>query len=156
MMMLAPPADSRFLVLSKQAQPLLAVVSPRHVLAQRKSLTLAEAGEHPLALLSPSHGIRQVISAVARDLGISLRPRFLANSIQATKTFAERYDAVTILPRFTVISEVAAQRLVSIPLREDGLTNTEVGLIAKNGRELPRAATELSRALETGMQAFRG
>lgn len=153
-MILYPPTDERISTLTRCCQPLHAIMSPRHVLAKNKNVSLRQVNKYPLALPSYAHGVRQVTSIVAHEEKIQLAPRFSCNSILVLKTFAERYDAITILPKFAAMPELAAGRLSAVPLSEDRFRTTEVELIAKHARELPLASVELARVLAAGMCAF--
>jgi DNA-binding transcriptional LysR family regulator len=149
-----PPADQRFSTLARSRQPLHVITSPQHVLAKRKVISLRTVGEHPLALLVGSHGVRQAIDAEAHKSRIKLEPRFTCNSITALRSFAERFGAVSILPTFATLPELAARRLVAIPLAEATLKSTEAHLFAKRTRPLTLPASELARSLAAGMQAL--
>jgi len=129
-------------------------MSRAHALAKRKVIPLTTVRDFPIALLVTAHGVRQAIDVEARKSRIKLEPRFTCNSITALRAFAERFDVLTILPRFTAIPELTAGRLVAVPLAEPFFRSTEAILFAKRTRPLTLPATELARSLMTGMQAL--
>ena len=149
------PADSRLTVLRRCIQPLYAIVTQRHPLAARRSVTLKHVSNHPLALQPGSHGIYQLIAAVARKDRVSISPRFTCNSTFALKACAEHYGAVAILPYFAVAPELALRRLVAVPLAEAACRKGEVQMITRSGRNRSRVVLELASHLAKSMNAFR-
>ena len=149
------PSDTRLMVLHRCVQPLYAIVAPRHPLAARRSVTLKHVSSHPIALQPASHGIHQLLAAVARKYHISIAPRFTCNSTFALKTCAEHYGAVAILPRFAVAPEMALRRLAAVPLGDAACRKSEVQMITRAGRRPSRVALELASHLANSMNAFR-
>jgi len=146
--------DERLRTLAHSRQPLHVVMSPRHVLARKRVLSLKEVSGFPFALLVPSHGVRQAIDVEARRARVELRARFTCNSITALRALAERFDVLTILPRFTAIQELSTGRLVSVPLSGKFFHSTEANLFAKRTRDLPLPTRELAQVLIEGMRAL--
>jgi len=149
-----PQHDARLQTLARSRQPLHVVMSPRHVLARRKFLTLKNVGTFPLAVLVPSHGVRQAIDLEARRSRVELQARFTCNSITALRALAERFEVLTILPKFTAPAELSTGRLVAVPLSGKFFNSTEAILFTKRTRELALPAKELARVLMEGMQAL--
>jgi DNA-binding transcriptional LysR family regulator len=149
-----PPPDQRLVTIARSRQPLHAVMSPAHQLARKRTLSLRSVSEHPLALLVPAHGVRQAIDVEARKARIKLEPRFVCNSVTALRVFAERYGALTLLPKFAALPELKSGRLVFVPLTEPFFRTTEAVLFAKRSRELTLPVTEFARALASGMNSL--
>jgi DNA-binding transcriptional LysR family regulator len=149
-----PQPDQRLRTLAHSRQPLHVVMSPNHALARKKLLSLQEVSAFPLALLVPSHGVRQAIDVEARRARVELRARFTCNSITALRAFAERFDVLTILPKFAAIPELTTGRLVAVPLSGKFFNSTEANLFAKRTRDLTLPTKELARVLIEGMQAL--
>jgi DNA-binding transcriptional LysR family regulator len=147
--------DGRLAVLHRSVQPLHAIVAQKHPLAARRSVTLKHVSDHPLALQPSSHGVHQVVAAVARKEGVSLAPRFTCSSTYALKTCAEQYGAVAILPRFAVAPELKLKRLIAIPLAHAACRDSEVDMITRAGRKSSRVVLELASHLAKSMTAFR-
>jgi DNA-binding transcriptional LysR family regulator len=149
------PSDTRLVVLRRCTQPLHAIVAQRHPLAARRSVTLKQVSNHPLALQPASHGIHQLVAAVARKHRVSIAPRFTCNSTFALKACAEHYGAVAFLPRFAAAPEVALRRLVAVPLAEAACRKGEVQMITRAGRHPSRVVLALASHLSKSMDAFR-
>ena len=147
--------DARLAVLQRSVQPLHAIVAQRHPLAARRSVTLKHVSNHPLALQPSSHGVHQVVAAVARKQGVSMAPRVTCSSTFALKTCAEQYGAVAILPCFAVAPELKLKRLVAVPLAEAACRDSEVHMISRAGRKPSRVVLELASHLAKSMTAFR-
>ena len=146
--------DARLVVIHRCIQPLHAIVAQGHPLATRRSVTLKQVSNHPLALQPSSHGIRQLVAGIARKVGVSMTPRFTCSSTFALKTCAEHYGAVAILPCFAVAPELALRRLVAVPLAEAACRNGEVQMITRVGKS-SRAVLELASHLAKSMAALR-
>jgi DNA-binding transcriptional LysR family regulator len=150
-----PPADVRLAVLHRCIQPLYAIVASKHPLAARRSVSLKHVSSHVIALQPASHGVHQLIAAIARKQRVSIAPRFTCNSTLALKACAEHYGAVAILPCFAVSPELALGRLVAVPLGEAVCRRAEVQMITRARRKPSRAVLELASHLAKSMSAFR-
>jgi DNA-binding transcriptional LysR family regulator len=148
------PADTRLVVLHRCIQPLYAIVAPKHPLAARRSVTLKHVSSHTVALQPGSHGVHQLVAAVARKNRISITPRYTCNSTFALKACAERYGALAILPWFAVAPEVALHRLVAVPLADAACRKGEVQMITRAGRKSSRVVLELASHLAKSMNAL--
>jgi DNA-binding transcriptional LysR family regulator len=147
--------DARLVILHRCIQPLHAIFATGHPLAARRSVTLKHVSNHPLALQPGSHGIRQLVAAVAGKKRVSMAPRFTCNSTLALKACAEHYGAVAILPRFAVAPELALRRLTAIPLADEACRRGEVQMIARAARKPSRVVLEMASHLAKSMDAFR-
>jgi DNA-binding transcriptional LysR family regulator len=149
------PADTRLAVLHRCIQPLYAIVAQGHPLAARRSVTLKHVSSHPIALQPPSHGVHQLIAAVARKHRVSITPRFTCNSTFALKACAQHYGAVAVLPCFAVAPELALRHLIAVPLNEAACRNGEVQMITRTGRKPSHVVLQLASHLAASMIAFR-
>lgn len=83
-----PPRDPHLRVHGSREQPLYALVAPRHPLAgARAPVTLAELGQHRLALPDISYGIRQMLDAVEQAAGQRLAPTLTCNTFALLKHY---------------------------------------------------------------------
>jgi DNA-binding transcriptional LysR family regulator len=147
-LMFSPPHHQAVDVVSSIAAPLVAVVSPKHRLAGMKGVSITVLQEEPLALLKPSHRVRQVLQHVEVQEGIRLRPALESNSYEVLKIFVANNMGMTVLPMLSVTSEIAGRKLATVPLRHEALTGTVASLVVRRGRKLPVAATEFLKILQ--------
>lgn len=124
-------------------QPLMAVMNPKHPLADRKRLNLAEVCTHPVAFPAETFGIRGLLDETLFRLGVEVAPTLVTNSIEALKSFARESIGATFLPRFTLSQDLESNTLVAIPLTPTTLGRSRVDIIIRKGRTLPLAADTL-------------
>jgi LysR family nitrogen assimilation transcriptional regulator len=79
-------------------------------------VSLAMLGGHPMALSTPSHGLRQTVEQHAADAGITLDVQFELDSLDATIAVVKQGLACTILPPAVVRGEIADGALQAWPL----------------------------------------
>jgi DNA-binding transcriptional LysR family regulator len=148
-LMFGRPAHPSIDVIDSFAAPLMAAVAPGHRLARnRKGVALSVLQDEPLALLKPSHRIRQILQRVEVQEGIKLSPALESNSYEVLKTFVAQGLAVTVLPKFSVASEIRGKKLTVVPLKHDAMTITVASIILRRGRKIPVAAREFLKVLQ--------
>lgn len=150
-----PLVDIRIRSLAIRRQPLCLVAPPDHALLQRSGLTLADCLGEPTALLSPGHGVRQLVGRVAADAGMALTPVLETRSIDALRQFVAARLGVTFLPRFAVSTEVAHGSVDTRELADPLLLEASAHLIVRAHRRLPASVEQLATCLAQEMAAFR-
>ncbi len=83
---------------------------------KRATVTFAEALAQPLVIPSKLNGIRAVIDSYALEAGLEVTPVIEVDSLEIIKRLVPTGIGRTILPRFSVASEVAAGQLRSVPI----------------------------------------
>lgn len=150
-----PPIDVRVRALAIRRQPVCLVVQAGDPLLERENLRLADCLPRPTALLTPGHGVRQLIGQLAAQEGLVLAPVLETPSIQALCRFAMAGLGATFLPRFAVATEeatglVGVRELTDAPLRQ-----ASAHLLVRAHRRLPQSVEQLATCLSASMQAFR-
>ena len=97
---------------------IVAVVSPDHPITRRKTISLRELVEYPLALAEGSFGLRQQIDNVLDRHRIEANVVCATNSLALMKRVVSFGRQCTLLPRMAVEQEVAAGTLRTVALRE--------------------------------------
>lgn len=142
--------------LARMKQPLCVIVGAAHALSRKRSCKLADALQYPVVLPDRSFGIRQLIDRVCATG--RLEPQMVVET--NTLAFAWRLvldtDYVTFLPMDSVRTEIAARRLVAVPLDEALLRNTKVTLVASASRTRSIASNSVLDALKLEMMATSG
>jgi DNA-binding transcriptional LysR family regulator len=148
-LMINPPAHQSVEIVTSIAAPLVAVVAPAHRLAaKRKGVEISALQDEALALLKPSHRIRQILQRVEVQEGIKLSPTLESNSYEVLKTFVANKLGVTVLPKISVASEVRSKKLAIVPLKHDAMTSTVASIILRRGRKIPIASSEFLKVLQ--------
>lgn len=137
--------------LARMNQPLCAIVSPAHPLARKRTCRLADAAAYRIVLPDRSFGIRQLIDRVRANGRLTLSVALETNTLSFAWRMAERIQCVTFLPMDSVRAEVAAGRLVAVPLEDPLFRATRVTLVASASRTLSVAAERVAESLKARM-----
>ena len=101
--------------------PVGAVMSPRHALAQRKSLRLAELVSHRLILPAATMSLRPELNEALIRSGLTANPIVEANEVELMKRLAVLNQGITLLNRPNIEPERQRGDLVYVPLSDSGL-----------------------------------
>jgi DNA-binding transcriptional LysR family regulator len=95
---------------------LIAIASPRHRLAGRAQVTLAELAAEPFIGREPGSGTRETAEEALRAAGIAVRPVMELASNGAIKRAVARDLGVSILSRYATALELQIGHLVELPV----------------------------------------
>ena len=101
---------------------MVAIVSPEHPWARRKSVTLQALGREPLILREPGSAGRDRLERSLRTAGIEPRAVMEMTSTEAIKQAVEANGGVGILARAVVARDVRGGHLRALPVRGGNLT----------------------------------
>ena len=155
-----PPADPSLRSLAVSRQPLCLLAAPGWLAATGRpawpagEIALRDVASHPAALLTPSHGIRQLLSRVEAEGGFHLTVQAEAGSIDVVRRLAVAGSLVTFLPVFAAAAEVSAGQLLAAPLADAPLSGASAHLVVRARRRLPAAVAAMVSRLTTSMRAF--
>jgi DNA-binding transcriptional LysR family regulator len=111
--------DSRGLrVLPYRCDHLGVVMPQAHPLAGRKRLRFADTLDHDWITTAPGGLIDTMLRRHAARLGRTITPRIQVTSIEASTRIAAAGLGLALLPLEAVASQVAAARLIVVPLHE--------------------------------------
>jgi len=100
---------------------LVMVVHPKHRLARRKKVLLAELANEKLLLRGRGSGIREAVMQAASEQGLELDVVLEAGSAEFIKAMVAQGAGCSILTTLSVEEEERSGRLRSIPLSDPGL-----------------------------------
>lgn len=126
-------------VLHRQPAPVLALLPPGHGLASHASVTLAQLGEHPLALPPPETAIRQMVDIVCSRQGLQLAPVLVSNHVRTLIRFVLNGGGLSVSSEVAVRHLVAARELVARPISDPGMDLRDIEVQTLAGRSLPVA-----------------
>lgn len=98
------------------ANELIAIASPRHRLAGRRSISLADLAAEPFIIREPGSGTRETTEEALRSAGLSIRPVMELASNGAIKRAVARNLGVSILSRYATTLEIQIGHLVELPV----------------------------------------
>lgn len=117
-------------------EPLRLAVPPRHRLARRKRVRLAEVSGEPFILLRPGYGLRATTEELCRRAGFEPRVGFEGEEVETLRGLVTAGLGVSLLPPPRGAAEPAAPYLVV----SDVDSSRDIGVAWLAGRTLPPAS----------------
>jgi DNA-binding transcriptional LysR family regulator len=148
-----PASTSRSLAVVKLA--IGAVVTPKHRLARRKSIRLADMAGEPLIL--PDNNLNLGVNAheFFSRLAESSRARVSTNSIRMMIDLATRGSGIGFQTKIGLTEEIARKRVVFVPFNEPRVPTRNLRLFCRDRRQLSMAASQFGNALAKRISAFK-
>jgi DNA-binding transcriptional LysR family regulator len=119
--------------------PFAVIASPKHPLAARTSISVADLAGTAVATLSRSNATRKITEKALESVGQSLDYTLAVNSIEMAKEFAQTGMGVTVLPAIAAKIECATGALVAIPLSDWTLRRVRVALCTRSGHPMSKS-----------------
>jgi DNA-binding transcriptional LysR family regulator len=119
---------------------MVAVFSPTHPLAGRKTISLGELEGFSFVLTEPSFGLRQQMDRVFAKHRFHPAAFCVTNSLALVKEVASIGKQCTLLPRFVVEQELAAGSLKTAGVREFAADPLVFCICSRSDRSLSPAA----------------
>lgn len=119
------------------AAPVLVVVRPDHPLAGKKSITLSQLAEHPLALPTSETSLRQIFDIACSRRGLLIEPTVASNCAATLHRLVLSSGIASIAGEVSVRHFLREGRMVALPVRDPGLESRSIELQTLVGRTLP-------------------
>ena len=111
-------------------------------------ISFAEAIAQPLVIPTKANGIRAVIDRYARQDGLVVSPAFEVDSVEIIKRLLPTKIGATILPRFSVVNELASGLFKNNPIVDPNL-EYKVDITFPVDRPLTRNAAAIADILRS-------
>ena len=147
-----PPVEPDLTTVFKMREPLVALMSPRHPLAGRPKVSLADSVVYPIALPLKNSGSRVLIDIACKTAGIYMVPVLETNSIQFRVQFVQVDNGITFHSRLSARDSLRTGDLVAVPIRDRIVNTATIDAVTHASRELPLAAEEFLRFLQGELQ----
>ncbi len=102
--------------------PLVPIARPRHPMARRRRVGLAELCREPLVAGEPGSPTRTLLERHLAEAGLSVEPLLTLGSTEAVKRAVMHGLGVAVVSRLSVAGELAAGRLVALRVPELSLS----------------------------------
>ncbi|MFG5777082.1 LysR family transcriptional regulator [Comamonas sp. J-3] len=135
---LAPAKGIR--VVHRQSAPVVAVLPPKHPLARKARLSLAELTRYPLALPPAETAVRQVVDMACARQELALDPVLVSSHAQTLLKFVQHSGGVSVSSEVSVRHLLASGELLAKPLSDAGMDLRDIEVQTLEGRQLPAAA----------------
>lgn len=150
-----PTAESELVSVFKMREPLVALMSPRHPLAKKAKVSLAEAIGYPIALPLKNSGSRVLIDIACKAAGISMKPVLETNSIQLRVQFVHVNNGITFHSKLSAADSLSTGNVVAVPIRDRIVNTATIDVITHASRQLPLVAEAFLRFLEGELRNLR-
>ncbi|MBX6329202.1 MAG: LysR family transcriptional regulator [Pseudolabrys sp.] len=145
---------SELSIVARHTEPLTCLVAPGHPLSKRKSISLQQLAQYPVALPNEAFGLRQLIDLAAKRRGIALQAFVTTDSLELTKQMAAVGTAVAFMPAFTVAREVSQGTLRAIPVDEKLFRSVATEVCIHRNRTISSAGQEFLKVLIPAVKAL--
>ncbi|MFF1641452.1 LysR substrate-binding domain-containing protein [Streptomyces sp. NPDC058246] len=128
-------------------QSLWLAVPPRHRLACRKQVRLAEVADKPFILLQPGYGLRDTTERLCREAGFTHHVGFEGEEVETLRGLVTAGLGVSLLPlpqMATQPSSTAESAATYLPVTDVDCTR-DIGIARLTGRTLPPASERFLR-----------
>jgi DNA-binding transcriptional LysR family regulator len=128
---------------------LVLIAHPKHPLAARADVAVADLAGHRLIGFEPDIPTRKAVDQILRDHKVELEPVMEFDNIETVKRAVEIDHGVAIVPEATVRQEAKQGTLAMRPFREAGLTRP-LAILHRKGRVLTPAMKKFVETLAKG------
>ena len=132
---------------------LLPVAGPRHPLAGRRGLGLAELAAHALYLREPGSGTRRSVEQAYREHGLEAQPGMVVGGTEALKRLIADGQGIAWLSQLAVVDELASGRLVRLDVRDREIVRDLHVLWRRDSQLSPAPAAFLAVLEAAGLPA---
>lgn len=149
------PRDSgEFSSVPWQDQEMVVVAPPSHRFADLSTIPVAELDEEDFVAFDTGLAVRRQIDRWLRSAGVAVNVVHAFDNIENAKRAVEIGAGIALLPRPTVLREVAIGSLVAVPLA-DAKWIRPMGIVQRRNKKLPEAAKQFVERLraEAGQAA---
>jgi DNA-binding transcriptional LysR family regulator len=142
-----------FEVLHAIRQPVMAVMSSAHPLAQKETLRLRDCLEYDLVLPGAQFGVRGLLDAAAHRLGRKLEPSVVTDSFDMLRHYAACGQSIGFqIP--VGLNRLARPDMAFVRMSERDVAGGDLYLGHQRGRALPVAALKFARQCAIAMDGY--
>ncbi|MFZ5781686.1 MAG: LysR family transcriptional regulator [Pseudomonadota bacterium] len=150
-----PTLDADLTSVFKIREPLMALMSPRHPLAGKAKVSLADCAAYPIALPLKKSGSRVLIDLACKAAGVTIVPQIETNSNHLRVQFVHVNNGITFHSRLSAADSLRIGDVVAVPMRDRILNMAMVEAVTHASRHLSLAAEEFLRFLGGELQNLR-
>jgi DNA-binding transcriptional LysR family regulator len=130
-------------------------MSPRHPLAAKARVSLAESVAYPIALPLKNSGSRMLIDIACKAAGIYMLPILETNSIQLRVQFVHVNNGITFHSRLSAADSLSTGDVIAVPIRDRLVNTATIEVITHASRPLSLAGEAFVRFLQGELQNLR-
>ena len=131
-----------------------AIMTPEHELATRAAVTLEECGAHPLIYQESSSSMGAFFGDEMEAFKRAHQPVLTSNTLALMKRLLLRGAGIAFYTRLGFVEELAAGRLVAVPIEDQRLTRLRLSLIMSSERPPTVAMRTMAEHLAAALANF--
>jgi DNA-binding transcriptional LysR family regulator len=147
-----PVRDNKLEIVPLRKDPLVLICHPQHSLAKSRNLRLKALSGQKFIGFEPDIPTRKALDRILKDHAVQVNHVMEFDNIETVKRAVEIDAGVAIVPRGTVLQEVAKQTLTQVDL-DDGQFYRPLAAIYKRNKVLSPAMKEFLTTLKEDKQA---
>jgi len=147
-----PARDNKLEIVALRKDPLVLICHPQHALAKSKNIRLKALSGQKFIGFEPDIPTRKALDRILKDHTVQVQHVMEFDNIETVKRAVEIDAGVAIVPRGTVLQELAKQTLAQVTL-DDGEFYRPLAAIYKKNKVLSPAMKEFLTTLKEERQA---
>lgn len=142
-----PVKDSKLEIIPLRKEPLVLICHPQHPFARQKSVKLKELASQKIIGFEPDIPTRKALDKILKEYGVEVKHVMEFDNVETVKRAVEIDAGISIVPKGTVIQEIAKQTLACIEI-EDGQFFRPLAAIYKKNKVLSPAIKQFLTILK--------
>jgi DNA-binding transcriptional LysR family regulator len=142
-----PMKDPKLEIIGFRKDPLVLICHPQHAFAKMKSIKLKLLDGQKIIGFEPDIPTRRALDKILKEYGVEARHVMEFDNIETVKRAVEIDAGISIVPQGTIVSEIAKQTLVALPIA-DGDFYRPLALIYKKHKVLSPAMKQFLAILK--------
>lgn len=130
-----------------ESEPLCAIFSVDHRMAQRKTVKMEELSDERLVFMPADFGVQMYIDAILADIGCSYVPAFRCDLFSTAAALAAQNLAVAFMTRRAAHERIEAGQVTAVPIDHPIARTFDRYVTTRIGRRLGPAANYLLREI---------
>ncbi|MGP8198792.1 MAG: LysR family transcriptional regulator [Limisphaerales bacterium] len=127
-----PSRDAKLDVIPLRKDTLVLICHPHHPLAKAKSVKLSQLAGEKFISFEPDIPTRKAIDKILKDHDVKVETAMEFDNIETVKRAVEIEAGISIVPRGTIIQEVAKQTLAEVKIEGHDLFRPLAAIYKKN------------------------
>jgi DNA-binding transcriptional LysR family regulator len=142
-----PIKDPKLEIIGFRKDPLVLICHPQHPFAKMKSIKLKLLDGQKIIGFEPDIPTRKALDKILKEYGVEAKHVMEFDNIETVKRAVEIDAGISIVPQGTIVSEIAKQTLVALPIA-DGDFYRPLALIYKKHKVLSPAMKQFLAILK--------
>jgi LysR family transcriptional regulator, transcriptional activator of the cysJI operon len=143
-----PQKDSKLDMVPLHKDTMVLICHPHHPLAKSKTIKLKEIAGQKFVSFEPDIPTRKALDKILRDHGVNIQHAMEFDNIETVKRAVEIDAGLAIVPRATVVQEIARQSLAEVKF-EDVEVYRPLAVIYKKNKVLSPAMKQFITVLKS-------